>query len=73
MKVLIDIPEKTYHMISENVYDYGDMNVIIQNGKPISDNDCDDCIHNGVALDEMIYCHDCLKDIENHYQKGGKE
>ena len=33
---------------------------------------CDDCTHNGIALDEMTYCHDCLKGIENHYEKGGR-
>ena len=38
MKVLIDLPDKTYHKINKNVYDYGDMNVIIQNGTPIPDN-----------------------------------
>ena len=32
MKLLIDIPEKMYHMINANFYDYGDMNIIIQNG-----------------------------------------
>lgn len=38
MKLIIDIPEKTYHMINAGFYDYGDMNVIIQNGTPIPDN-----------------------------------
>lgn len=35
MKLLIEIPEKTYHMINAGQYDYGDMNVIIQNGTPL--------------------------------------
>jgi hypothetical protein len=35
MKLLIEIPEKTYHMINTGSYDYGDMNVIIQNGIPL--------------------------------------
>lgn len=34
MKLIIDIPEKTYQKIKERIYDYGDMNVIIQNGTP---------------------------------------
>ena len=34
MKIIIDIPEKTYQKIKEGIYDYGDMNVIIQNGTP---------------------------------------
>ena len=38
MKLIIDIPEKMYHMINAGFYDYGDMNVIIQNGTPIPDN-----------------------------------
>ena len=36
MKLLIEIPEKTYHKIIEGTYDYGDMNVIFQNGTPFS-------------------------------------
>lgn len=35
MKILIDIPEKTYQMIKSGFYDYGDMNLIIKNGKPL--------------------------------------
>lgn len=35
MKLIIEIPEKTYHMINAGFYDYGDMNVIIQNGTPL--------------------------------------
>ena len=35
MKVVIDIPEKTYNRILNNEYDYGDLNVIIQNGTPL--------------------------------------
>ena len=37
MKLLIEIPEKTYHMINAGQYDYGDMNVIIRNGTPLDD------------------------------------
>lgn len=37
MKLLIDIPEKMYHMINANFYDYGDMNIIIQNGIVINE------------------------------------
>lgn len=35
MKIVIEIPDKTYHMIKSNIYDYGDMNIIIQNGTPL--------------------------------------
>ena len=35
MKLLIEIPDKTYRMIKNNKYDYGDMNIIIQNGTPL--------------------------------------
>lgn len=35
MQIVIDIPDKTYEKIVENEYDYGDMNVIIQNGTPL--------------------------------------
>lgn len=35
MQIVIDIPEKMYHMINAGFYDYGDMNVIIQNGTPL--------------------------------------
>lgn len=35
MKLIIDIPDKTYHKIIDGTYDYGDMNVIIQNGTPL--------------------------------------
>lgn len=34
MKIVIEIPEKTYQKIITGTYDYGDMNVIIQNGTP---------------------------------------
>jgi hypothetical protein len=37
MKLIIDIPDKTYHKIIDGTYDYGDMNVIIQNGTPLDD------------------------------------
>jgi hypothetical protein len=36
MKLLIEIPEKMYHMINTGSYDYGDMNVIIKNGAPLT-------------------------------------
>jgi len=32
MKLVIDIPEKMYNKINTGLYDYGDMNIIIQNG-----------------------------------------
>ena len=32
MQIVIEIPEKMYHMINAGFYDYGDMNMIIQNG-----------------------------------------
>ena len=35
MKLVIGMPEKMYHMIIAGFYDYGDMNVIIQNGTPL--------------------------------------
>ncbi len=35
MQIVIDLPEKTYHMINAGFYDYGDMNLIIQNGTPL--------------------------------------
>ena len=35
MQIVIEIPEKTYHMINAGFYDYGDMNVIIYNGTPL--------------------------------------
>ena len=37
MKIVIDIPGKMYNMINAGCYDYGDMNVIIQNGTPLPD------------------------------------
>ena len=37
MKLIIEIPDKTYHKIIDGTYDYGDMNVIIQNGTPLDD------------------------------------
>lgn len=35
MRLMIDIPDKTYRMIKANKYDYGDMNIIIRNGIPL--------------------------------------
>lgn len=35
IELLIKIPEKMYHMINADLYDYGDMNVIIRNGIPL--------------------------------------
>ena len=37
MKLIIDIPDKTYHKIIDGTYDYGDMNIIIRNGTPLDD------------------------------------
>lgn len=45
MQIVIDIPEKMYHMINAGLYDYGDMNVIIQNGTPLPE-------HHGRLIDE---------------------
>ena len=36
-QIVIKLPDKTYHMIMANQYDYGDMNIIIQNGTLLSD------------------------------------
>lgn len=49
MKLLIEIPEKMYHMINTNYYDYGDMNVIIQNGIPL------DQIRERISLEKLGY------------------
>ena len=38
MKIVIDIPEETYHKIKTGLYDYGDMNIIIKNGTPLPKN-----------------------------------
>ena len=38
MQLLIEIPDKTYRMIKNNKYDYGDINIIIQNGTPLDNN-----------------------------------
>ena len=35
MKIVIDLPYKTYCKILSGEYDYGDMNIIIRNGVPI--------------------------------------
>lgn len=35
MQIVIDIPNEAYENIVKNEYDYGDMNVIIQNGTPL--------------------------------------
>lgn len=35
IELVIKLPEKTYHMINAGFYDYGDMNVIIQNSIPL--------------------------------------
>lgn len=32
VEIVIKLPDKTYHMINAGYYDYGDMNLIIQNG-----------------------------------------
>jgi hypothetical protein len=49
MKLLIEIPEKMYHMINTGQYDYGDMNVIIQNGIPL------DKIKDRISLEKLGY------------------
>ena len=35
VEIVIKLPDKTYQMIKDNRYDYGDMNLIIQNGTPL--------------------------------------
>ena len=37
MQIVIELPEKTYHMIMAGQYDYGDMNIIIQNSTLLHD------------------------------------
>ena len=49
MKLLIEIPDKTYRMIKNNKYDYGDMNIIIQNGTPL------DNIRERINLEKLGY------------------
>lgn len=49
MKLLIEIPEKTYRMINAGLYDYGDMNVIIQNSIPL------DKIRERISLEKLGY------------------
>lgn len=73
MKLIIDIPEKTYQKIKERIYDYGDMNVIIQNGTPyeerphgkiITDEDgntsCSECGQTSVFGN---FCYNCGADM----------
>ena len=38
MQIVIDMPDKMYQKILKNEYDYGIMNVIIQNGTPLPKN-----------------------------------
>ena len=38
MQIVIDMPDKMYQKILKNGYDYGIMNVIIQNGIPLPKN-----------------------------------
>ena len=49
MKLLIEIPEKTYRMINAGLYDYGNMNVIIQNSIPL------DKIRERISLEKLGY------------------
>ena len=37
MKIVIELPVQTYEKIMNNIYDYGDMNIIIQNGEVLSE------------------------------------
>ena len=49
IELVIKIPEKMYHMINEGLYDYGDMNVIIQNSIPL------DKIRERISLEKLGY------------------
>ena len=51
VKIVIDIPDRTYEKILSNEYDYGDMNIIIQNGKLIPKG-CGDLIDRKVLLNK---------------------
>lgn len=59
MKIVIDIPEKTYLKILNNQYDYGDMNIIIQNGVTLPEN-------HGRLIDE----NDILKPFNKYLDRG---
>ena len=85
MKLIIDIPEKTYHMINAGFYDYGDMNLIIQNGTPIPDNATNGDIVQMMFPNASVYEHNggATYSVNNEYnfnatwwnslyQKGGK-
>ena len=68
MKLLIEIPEKTYHMINDNFYDYGDMNIIIQNGIPIKNGGiCDLCKNQ--ELGTIAVCFHCTASLKKGERK----
>lgn len=61
MKLLIEIPDKTYRMIKNNKYDYGDINIIIQNGTPL-DNiresiNFDMTIEKAIEILQSLWCY----------------
>lgn len=65
MKLLIEIPDKTYDKIIDNSYDYGALNIIIQNGKPIKeDGICDFCKIKELGL--MAVCFHCNAELKEN-------
>lgn len=67
MKLLIEIPEKTYHMINTGTYDYGDMNIIIQNGTPLTPDILADMLMEerirGELKQDISYSKDVIDDV----------
>lgn len=59
MKLLIEIPEKTYQKIIEGVYDYGDMNVIISRGIPYEERPHGEWISFSEGRAQKIKCSNC--------------
>lgn len=68
MKLLIEIPDKTYHMIKHNKYDYGDMNIIIQNGTPLTPDVLADLLMKerirGKLKQDISYSKDIIPDVK---------
>lgn len=61
MQIVIELDDKFYKNILNNTYDYGDMNIIIQNGTPLPKNhgrliDADALVDTLGASDRDIYC-----------------
>lgn len=65
MKLIIDIPKKTYDMIMSNKYDYGDMNIIIQNGILFDERNIP-LDEDQIKLDELT-AKEALKRYLEHY------